>query len=67
MQIDRWSSWKFLRSWSCSCSSSHRQEFYPIGGESPESFLSVFSDDVIQASFNVYNMPGFFFSKSIFL
>jgi hypothetical protein len=35
-----------------SCSSD-RQEFFPIGGESPESFLSVFSDDVIQASFNV--------------
>ncbi|NP_001295419.1 globulin 2 precursor [Zea mays] len=28
------------------------EEFFPIGGESPESFLSVFSDDVIQASFN---------------
>jgi quercetin dioxygenase-like cupin family protein len=47
-----------------SCSSD-RQEFFPIGGESPESFLGVFSDDIIQASFNVY-MPGFFYS-SIFL
>ncbi|CAN6297486.1 unnamed protein product [Urochloa humidicola] len=28
------------------------EEFYPIGGESPESFFSVFSDDVLQAAFN---------------
>ncbi|CAD6214947.1 unnamed protein product [Miscanthus lutarioriparius] len=28
------------------------EEFCPIGGESPESFLGVLSDDVIQASFN---------------
>ncbi|CAD6207037.1 unnamed protein product [Miscanthus lutarioriparius] len=37
----------------CPVSTSGRfEEFYPIGGESPESFLGVFSDDVIQASFN---------------
>ncbi|CAN6286554.1 unnamed protein product [Urochloa humidicola] len=28
------------------------EEFFPIGGESPESFFSVFSDDVLQAAFN---------------
>jgi mannose-6-phosphate isomerase-like protein (cupin superfamily) len=38
--------------------SSDRQEFFPIGGESPESFLGVFSDDVIQASFNLLLPSG---------
>ncbi|TVU44633.1 hypothetical protein EJB05_04079, partial [Eragrostis curvula] len=28
------------------------EEFFPVGGERPESFFSVFSDDVIQAAFN---------------
>ncbi|KAJ1293242.1 hypothetical protein BS78_01G053500 [Paspalum vaginatum] len=28
------------------------EEFFPIGGDRPESFFSVFSDDVIQAAFN---------------
>ncbi|OEL36310.1 Cupincin [Dichanthelium oligosanthes] len=28
------------------------EEFFPIGGDRPESFFSVFSDDVLQAAFN---------------
>ncbi|KAL6894234.1 hypothetical protein ACP4OV_008332 [Aristida adscensionis] len=28
------------------------EEFFPAGGERPESFFSVFSDDVLQAAFN---------------
>ncbi|KAG8061257.1 hypothetical protein GUJ93_ZPchr0003g16787 [Zizania palustris] len=28
------------------------EEYFPVGGERPESFFSVFSDDILQAAFN---------------
>jgi hypothetical protein len=35
----------------------HVQEFFPVGGEGPESFFSAFSDEVLQAAFNVRTHP----------
>ncbi|CAN6314915.1 unnamed protein product [Urochloa humidicola] len=42
------------------------EEFYPIGGESPESFFSVFSDDVLQAAFNVHMCHVFLYPYCFF-